>query len=128
MFYVLLPLNGNDHRGVGQLHIQDLDRMYNQVYQYVLFSKPEYTTLLGPRTGVKIIDHTPILKLNQLNLLFELLFVHYYGFSMLLKILTHLAYIANGKKRVILCNNFTGRISVTLLCGICDVSYPTKQR
>ena len=43
-------------------------------------------------------------------------------------ILTHLAYIANGKKRVILCNNFTGRISVTLLCGICDVSYPTKQR
>ena len=36
--------------------------------------------------------------------------------------------IANGKKRVILCNNFTGRISVTLLCGICDVSYPTKQR
>ena len=23
-------------------------------------------------------------------------------------ILTHLAYIANGKKRVILCNNFTG--------------------
>ena len=42
-------------------------------------------------------------------------------------ILTHLAYIANGKKRVILCNNFTGRISVTLLCGICDVSYPTKQ-
>ena len=42
--------------------------------------------------------------------------------------LTHLAYIANGKKRVILCNNFTGRISVTLLCGICDVSYPTKQR
>ena len=43
-------------------------------------------------------------------------------------ILTHLAYIANGKIRVILCNNFTGRISVTLLCGICDVSYPTKQR
>ena len=43
-------------------------------------------------------------------------------------ILTHLAYIANGKKRVIMCNNFTGRISVTLLCGICDVSYPTKQR
>ena len=42
--------------------------------------------------------------------------------------LTHLAYIVNGKKRVILCNNFTGRISVTLLCGICDVSYPTKQR
>ena len=46
----------------------------------------------------------------------------------LLSILTHLAYIANGKKRVILCNNFTGRISVTLLCGIYDVSYPTKQR
>ena len=45
-----------------------------------------------------------------------------------MEILTHLAYIANGKKRVILCNNFTGRISVTLLCGICDVSYPTKQR
>ena len=44
------------------------------------------------------------------------------------KILTHLAYIVNGKKRVILCNNFTGRISMTLLCGICDVSYPTKQR
>ena len=43
-------------------------------------------------------------------------------------ILTHRAYIVNGKKRVILCNNFTGRISVTLLCGICDVSYPTKQR
>ena len=48
--------------------------------------------------------------------------------SMRLSILTHLAYIANGKKRVILCNNFTGRISVTLLCGICDASYPTKQR
>ena len=47
---------------------------------------------------------------------------------MIIHILTHLAYIANGKKRVILCNNFTGRISVTLLCGICDVSYPTKQR
>ena len=43
-------------------------------------------------------------------------------------ILTHLAYIANGRKRVILCNNFTGRISVTLLCGVCDVSYHTKQR
>ena len=42
----------------------------------------------------------------------------------LIAILTHLAYIANGKKRVILCNNFTGRISVTLLCCICDVSYP----
>ena len=52
---------------------------------------------------------------------------HFLGSSIIL-ILTHLAYIANGKKRVILCNNFTGRISVTLLCGICDVSYPTKQR
>ena len=48
--------------------------------------------------------------------------------TLIKQILTHLAYIANGKKRVILCNNFTGRISVTLLCGICDVSYPTKQR
>ena len=29
--------------------------------------------------------------------------------SAIIWILTHLAYIANGKKRVILCNNFTGR-------------------
>ena len=31
-------------------------------------------------------------------------------------------------KHVILCNNFTGRISVALLCIICDFSYPIKQR
>ena len=55
-------------------------------------------------------------------------YVFFVPIQLMTLILTHLAYIANGKKRVILCNNFTGRISVTLLCGICDVSYPTKQR
>ena len=39
------------------LHIQDID-----IYMSFFFSKSEYT-------GVKIMDHTPILKLNQLNLL-----------------------------------------------------------
>ena len=44
-----------------QLHIQDID-----IYMSFFFSKSEYTTTL---LGVKIMDHTPILKLNQLNLL-----------------------------------------------------------
>ena len=59
---------------------------------------------------------------RYLNFVFAEMFIEYSNTPRVL------AYIANGKKRVILCNNFTGRISVTLLCGICDVSYPTKQR
>ena len=44
----------NDHRGVGQLHIRDIDWMYNQVIDGSFFSKPRYTTLVD----VKIMEHT----------------------------------------------------------------------
>ena len=75
MSYFLLPLNGNDHRGVVQLHIQDVNMYINMSLTCILicpiFSKPEHTTLLG----VKIMDHTPILKFA-----FLLLFAQYYGF------------------------------------------------
>ena len=44
----------NDDRGVGQLCIRDIDRMYNQVIDGSFFSKPRYTTLVD----VKIMEHT----------------------------------------------------------------------
>ena len=81
---------------------------------------------------VMICEHNHPSKLLRLTSMGDLTKPHFLCRLRLSKrltsILTHLAYIANGKKRVILCNNFTGRISVTILGGICDVSYPTKQR
>ena len=58
----------NDHRGVRQLRIQDIDQMYNvRILMCPFFSFKAQVYDFG--IYVKIMEHTPILKLNQLNLL-----------------------------------------------------------